>query len=119
MVNRCWSGGPIPSLQAAYPGVPIGYSGHEFGLAPTWAAVTLGATFVERHITLDRAMWGSDQAASVERGEVGHAARAIDLDVLGARLHRDRGAGPREMRAQGLELAGAPGKSRASGHEAH
>jgi N-acetylneuraminate synthase len=46
--------------------VPIGYSGHEVGLAPTWAAVSLGATFVERHITLDRSMWGSDQAASVE-----------------------------------------------------
>lgn len=45
---------------------PVGYSGHEVGLAPTWAAVALGAAFVERHITLDRAMWGSDQAASVE-----------------------------------------------------
>lgn len=45
---------------------PIGYSGHEVGLQTTYAAVTLGATFVERHITLDRAMWGSDQAASVE-----------------------------------------------------
>ena len=56
----------VPTLKAAYPDVPIGYSGHEVGLAPTWAAVTLGATFVERHITLDRAMWGSDQAASVE-----------------------------------------------------
>ncbi|HTP26271.1 MAG TPA: N-acetylneuraminate synthase family protein, partial [Anaeromyxobacteraceae bacterium] len=49
-----------------YPGVPIGYSGHETGLAPTWAAVAVGATHIERHITLDRAMWGSDQAASVE-----------------------------------------------------
>ena len=47
---------------------PIGYSGHETGLAPTLAAVALGSTFVERHITLDRAMWGSDQAASVEIG---------------------------------------------------
>lgn len=56
----------IPTLKATYPGIPIGYSGHEVGLAPTWAAVALGATFVERHITLDRAMWGSDQAASVE-----------------------------------------------------
>jgi N-acetylneuraminate synthase len=56
----------IHALQAKYPGVPIGYSGHEVGLAPTWAAVSLGAMFVERHITLDRAMWGSDQAASVE-----------------------------------------------------
>jgi N-acetylneuraminate synthase len=45
---------------------PIGYSGHEVGLQTTYAAVSMGATFVERHITLDRAMWGSDQAASVE-----------------------------------------------------
>jgi N-acetylneuraminate synthase len=45
---------------------PIGYSGHEVGLQTTFAAVTLGAAFVERHITLDRAMWGSDQAASIE-----------------------------------------------------
>lgn len=45
---------------------PIGYSGHEVGLQTTLAAVVLGACAVERHITLDRAMWGSDQAASVE-----------------------------------------------------
>jgi N-acetylneuraminate synthase len=45
---------------------PIGYSGHEVGLQTTYGAVVLGACFVERHITLDRAMWGSDQAASVE-----------------------------------------------------
>lgn len=51
-----------------FPGVPIGYSGHETGLAPTLAAVALGASFIERHITLDRALWGSDQAASVEIG---------------------------------------------------
>jgi N-acetylneuraminate synthase len=47
---------------------PIGYSGHEVGLIPTVVAVSLGACLVERHITLDRAMWGSDQAASVEPG---------------------------------------------------
>ena len=58
----------INTLKAKYPMCPIGYSGHETGLAPTWAAVSLGATFVERHITLDRAMWGTDQAASVEIG---------------------------------------------------
>ncbi|HLT25009.1 MAG TPA: N-acetylneuraminate synthase family protein, partial [Ignavibacteria bacterium] len=58
----------ITTLKEKYPDVPIGYSGHETGLAPTWAAVALGAAFVERHITLDRAMWGSDQAASVEVG---------------------------------------------------
>lgn len=45
---------------------PIGYSGHETGLQTTLAAVVLGASLIERHITLDRAMWGSDQAASVE-----------------------------------------------------
>lgn len=45
---------------------PVGYSGHEVGLSTTVAAVALGACMVERHITLDRAMWGSDQAASVE-----------------------------------------------------
>jgi N-acetylneuraminate synthase len=45
---------------------PIGYSGHEVGLVPSVVAVALGACLVERHITLDRAMWGSDQAASVE-----------------------------------------------------
>jgi N-acetylneuraminate synthase len=47
---------------------PVGYSGHEVGLQTTVAAVALGACFVERHITLDRAMWGTDQAASVEPG---------------------------------------------------
>lgn len=56
----------IHTLQREFPNVPIGYSGHETGLQTTLAAVALGAGFVERHITLDRAMWGSDQAASVE-----------------------------------------------------
>ncbi len=56
----------IQTLGDKYPDLPIGYSGHETGLATTVAAVSLGATFVERHFTLDRAMWGSDHAASVE-----------------------------------------------------
>lgn len=56
----------LRSLAHEYPGIPIGYSGHETGLATTLAAVAMGACFVERHFTLDRAMWGSDQAASVE-----------------------------------------------------
>ncbi len=55
----------IHTLQQEFP-CPIGYSGHEVGLQTTLAAVTLGACFVERHITLDRTLWGSDQAASVE-----------------------------------------------------
>lgn len=58
----------IRNLRHKYPDLPIGYSGHETGLAPTWAAIVLGANFVERHITLDRAMWGTDHAASVEIG---------------------------------------------------
>ena len=57
----------ICTLAERFPG-PIGYSGHEVGLIPTVVAVALGACLVERHITLDRAMWGSDQAASVEPG---------------------------------------------------
>ena len=44
----------------------IGYSGHEYGLVTTYAAVAMGATWVERHITLDREAWGSDQKASIE-----------------------------------------------------
>jgi N-acetylneuraminate synthase len=55
----------IETLRERYD-VPVGYSGHEVGLVPSVAAVVLGAVVVERHITLDRAMWGSDQAASVE-----------------------------------------------------
>lgn len=55
----------IATLRERYR-VPVGYSGHEVGLASSFAAVALGACMVERHITLDRAMWGTDQAASVE-----------------------------------------------------
>ena len=44
----------------------IGYSGHEYGLVTTYAAVAMGATWVERHVTLDRNMWGSDHSSSIE-----------------------------------------------------
>lgn len=67
----------IPTLRAAYPGIPIGYSGHERGLQISLAAVALGATAVERHITLDRAMWGSDHAASLEPTGFEHLVRDI------------------------------------------
>jgi N-acetylneuraminate synthase len=56
----------IDTLGDLFPETPIGYSGHETGLATTVAAAAMGACFVERHFTLDRAMWGSDHAASVE-----------------------------------------------------
>jgi N-acetylneuraminate synthase len=55
----------IKTLQREFD-CPIGYSGHEAGLQTTCAAAVLGASLIERHITLDRAMWGGDQAASVE-----------------------------------------------------
>jgi N-acetylneuraminate synthase len=56
------------SLKKTFDGVKVGYSGHEAGLIVSCAAVAMGATSVERHITLDRTMYGSDQAASVELG---------------------------------------------------
>jgi N-acetylneuraminate synthase len=53
------------TLRDRFPGVPVGYSGHETGLAPSVAAVAMGACMVERHVTLDRSMFGSDQPASL------------------------------------------------------
>ena len=55
----------IKTLQKRY-NVPVGYSGHEASVSPSFMAVMLGATIVERHITLNRAMYGSDQSASLE-----------------------------------------------------
>ena len=74
----------LETLRREYPNVPIGYSGHEIGLQTTLAAVALGAVFVERHITLDRAMWGSDQSASVEPGGLERLVR--DIRVVEAAL---------------------------------
>jgi N-acetylneuraminate synthase len=68
----------IPVLHERY-GVPIGYSGHETGIASSVAAVVLGACLVERHITLDRSMWGSDQAASLEPNGIMRVVRDIRL----------------------------------------
>ena len=58
----------IETLKREFPNIPIGYSGHEVGLVPSAVAVALGACMIERHLTLDRSMWGSDQSASVEPG---------------------------------------------------
>ncbi len=74
----------IETLAAEYPNVPVGYSGHEVGLQTTLCAVALGAVIVERHITLDRAMWGSDQSASVEPEGMRRLVR--DIRVLEASL---------------------------------
>lgn len=69
----------IATLGARYPGVPIGYSGHERGLQISLAAVALGARVIERHITLDRTMWGSDHAASLEPQGFTHLVRDIRI----------------------------------------
>ena len=69
----------IQTLKERYD-VPVGYSGHEIGLATTVAAVALGADVIERHITLDRSMYGSDQSASVERQ--GFARLVRDIRVV-------------------------------------
>ena len=53
-------------LKSWYPGLDIGYSGHEYGLVTTFATIPMGVTWIERHITLDRNMWGSDHSASIE-----------------------------------------------------
>jgi len=69
----------IPTLRDRYPGVPVGYSGHERGLQISVAAVALGAVAVERHIPLDRTMWGSDHAASLEPAGLQHLIRDIRI----------------------------------------
>jgi len=66
----------IHTLKEMFP-VPVGYSGHEVGLVPSAVAVAMGACLVERHITLDRALWGSDQAASVEPGGLNRLVKYI------------------------------------------
>jgi N-acetylneuraminate synthase len=68
----------IPKLRERY-GVPIGYSGHETGLASSVAAVCIGACLVERHITLDRSLWGTDHAASLEPSGIMRLIRDIRL----------------------------------------
>jgi len=69
----------IHTLKERY-GVPVGYSGHEPGLQISLAAVALGAVSVERHITLDRTMWGSDHAASLE--PKGFASLIRDIRII-------------------------------------
>lgn len=68
----------IPALRERYD-VPVGYSGHETGIASSVAAATLGACVVERHVTLDRSLWGSDQAASLEPNGIMRVVRDIRL----------------------------------------
>lgn len=68
----------IPIMAERY-GVPIGYSGHETGIPTSVCAAALGACCIERHITLDRASWGSDQAASLEPNGITRLVRDVRL----------------------------------------
>jgi sialic acid synthase SpsE len=72
----------IHTLEEKFPNVVIGYSGHERGVQISVAAAVMGAKVIERHITLDRAMWGSDQAASLEP-------KGMDLVVRDIRTFED------------------------------
>jgi N-acetylneuraminate synthase len=80
----------IETLRQRYEGVPVGYSGHERGLQISVAAVALGAVAVERHITLDRTMWGSDHSASLEPSGLEHLVRDIRVieEALGDGVKR-------------------------------
>ena len=88
----------IEHLKEKYPTKEIGYSGHEYGLVATFAAVAIGSEWVERHITLDRTMWGSDQLASVE--PIGLMKLVKGIQDVKKSLGK---AGPREV--LGSELA--------------
>lgn len=68
----------IPILHAQF-AVPVGYSGHETGICSSVAAVAMGACVIERHITLERSMWGSDQAASLGPSGLNQMTRDIRL----------------------------------------
>jgi len=71
----------IATLGSRYE-IPAGYSGHERGVQATIAAVALGATFIERHITLDRSMWGTDHSASLEPAGLERLVRDIRIVEL-------------------------------------
>jgi N-acetylneuraminate synthase len=81
-------------------GVPVGYSGHETGLQISLAAIGMGAHVLERHITLDRAMWGTDHSASLEPGGLARLVRDVRVieQALGDGVKRvwESEQGPRE-----------------------
>jgi N-acetylneuraminate synthase len=87
----------IVTLRERYQ-IPIGYSGHETGIPSSVAAVALGACIIERHITVDRAMWGSDQAASLEPNGITRLVRDIRL------IERSMGTGVRKVLDRELPL---------------
>jgi N-acetylneuraminate synthase len=89
----------LDEIKRRYPCVPLGYSGHEVGILPSILAVALGAKAIERHITLDRASYGSDQAASLEK-------RGLELLVKYCRdVHGALGDGEKRLLPEERENA--------------
>ena len=87
------------TLKNTFEGVKVGYSGHETGLMVSCTAVAMGATSLERHITLDRSMYGSDQSASIELG---------GLDILIKRIREveiSKGDGFKDVTEQEAKIA--------------
>jgi N-acetylneuraminate synthase len=90
--------GMIYELKRKY-NCPVGYSGHEVGLLPSVLAVALGAVAIERHITLDRAMYGSDQSASLEK-------KGLELLVRDTRrVKKILGTGTKELLKEEIDCA--------------
>lgn len=89
----------ITHLKNKYEEAEIGYSGHEYGLTTTFATIPLGVEWIERHITLDRTMWGSDQLASIEPGGLIKLVKGIrDIELaLGPDMPQDRILFPSEL----------------------
>jgi N-acetylneuraminate synthase len=98
----------IHGLQEGFPDAVVGYSGHEVALAPTIAARTMGALYIERHITLDRSSWGSDQASSVEPSGFKRLVKDIRLieKCLGDGQKRITGGEVEPMRRLRRQLVG-------------
>ncbi len=86
----------IQTLRRAFPKVPVGYSGHEQGIIHSVSAVAMGACVVERHVTLDRTMFGSDQAASLEPQEL--------KDMVAGIRRLEKGKGSPEKRVVDGEI---------------
>jgi len=89
----------IIHLKNKYKEAEIGYSGHEYGLTTTFATIPLGVEWIERHITLDRTMWGSDQLASIEPGGLIKLVKGVrDIELaLGPDMPQDRILFPSEL----------------------
>lgn len=82
----------ITWLKREYPGIQVGYSGHEIGIETSMAAAAIGSEMIERHVTLDKNMWGSDQAASIDPVEMIKLANGI------RKIERAmKGDGPRQL----------------------